>query len=127
MPIATRPTSTLPPPQEPTPSAGVTSSGAAPANLEVFEQAFAHAEASAQVIGSPRGGLLATIAGFGEAVVAALGGWLEPRCPNCEARGTVALELRAVAVGEPSRLWERCHACDTSWVSIRCEDLSGWS
>jgi hypothetical protein len=67
------------------------------------------------------------IAGLGDAVFAALGGWLEPRCPNCAARGTVALELRAVADSEAARLWERCYACDSNWVSMRCDDWSPWS
>jgi hypothetical protein len=123
MPTDTRPTGQLPPEPQPVGS------------IDIFERAFAAAEAAAPLpraypaSATPQGGLrglLAGLAGLGGVAFAALGGWMEPRCPNCAARSTVVLELRAAPEGESSRLWERCSACEASWASVRCEDFSGY-
>lgn len=88
MPAGTRPNSMLPP--EPTPRAapGIASS-ASPPDIEVFERAFAAAEAAtpqadASLVAAPGSrGLVGLIAGIGGAVLAALERWAEPRCASC--------------------------------------------
>lgn len=131
MPARTRPTSTLPP--EPAiPPRGVTAPSSSSANIEVFERAFAAADAAilprsaSPAAGTASRGLAGLIAGIGGAIAAALEGWVEPRCATCQARGTVAVEWHVAAEGAPSQLWEHCYACGARWASIRCEDFSGW-
>jgi hypothetical protein len=137
MPTGARPTSTLPPEHDSTAASSTPAAAGDPANLELFERAFAAAAAATQLGSAPppaithgRGqsthSLPSRIAGIGTAVFEALAAWLEPRCTDCGARGTVAMELRVVAVGEASQLWERCYACGASWASARCDAYSGW-